>query len=94
MQTVSALQRMIAFRSFVRRSIRISSPHEKMRFKFVRRKQLLVNNGCVENDIDTEIKRQLDNKSTETASDKAQLVTHHLYYCNHMNSQHETDENV
>ena len=81
-------------RSFVRRAIRTSSSHEKMHAEFVRLKQLLVNNGYSNHDVDSEIKRQLDNKYTDKTSEQTQTVTHHLYYRNHMNSQYETDEKI
>ena len=42
-------------RSFVRRAIRTSSSHDKMHAEFVRLKQLLVNNGYSNHDVDSEI---------------------------------------
>ena len=82
-------------RSFVRRAIRTSSTHQAMHLEFSRLKQLLVNNGFANQDIDTEIRRQLENiYGKNTPRPDQTQTTHHLYYRNFMNSSYQTDEKI
>ena len=79
-------------RAFVRRTIRTSSTNEAMHQEFTRIKQLLVNNGYWNRDIDTEIRRQLDQQYISPSASHQNVTTHHLYYRNFMNTEHGSDE--
>ena len=79
-------------RAFIRRAIRTSSTHEAMHLEFTRVKQLLVNNGYRNRDVDLEIRRQLDQQYSDPSTTTTNTTTHHLYYRNFMNSEHERDE--
>ena len=83
-------------RAFVRRAINVSSSHAAMHTEFTRVKQLLVNNGYCNRDIDNEIKHQLDKQHTGNNSNQPSCTdtTHHLYYKNFMNTEYETDERI
>ena len=65
-----------------------------MHEEFLRVKQLLVNNGYRNRDIDAEIERQLDQQYGDKKAADVQDTTHHLYYRNYMNSEYQTDERV
>lgn len=84
-------------RAFITRAIKTSSTYELMNIEFNRVKQLLVNNGFTNTEIDQEIHKQLDKQHTkqqqQTTEPRSNKV-HHLYYKNHMNSQYKTDEKV
>ena len=58
-------------------------------------KQLLVNNGYANTEIDKETNKQLNKQHTqnETAEQQPNKV-HHLYYRNYMNSQYKADEKI
>ena len=75
-------------RSFVRRAIRSCSTNETMHQEFVRTKQLLVNNGYRNRDIDIEIRHQLDQQYSSDNDKHDKITTHHLYYKNFMNSEY------
>ena len=58
-------------------------------------KQLLVNNGFTNTEIDQEIHKQLEKQQTQKQTTEPRSnKTHHLYYKNHMNSQYKTDEKI
>ena len=78
-------------RSFVKRAIGHSSTYEKMNEEFTRVKQLLVNNGYSNNEVDTEIHSQLQQREKPVTPSK---VTHNVYYKNYMNTAYKTDERV
>ena len=63
-----------------------------MHQEFTRVKQLLVNNGNRNRDIDVEIKRQLDQQYSTSSTATPNTTIHHLYYRNFMNSEYERDE--
>ena len=83
-------------RAFVKRAIRTSSSNVTMHAEFARIKQLLVNNGYRNRDIDLEVRRQLDQLyrgptlSGQLAPENN--VTYHLYYRNFMNTEYRTEE--
>ena len=83
-------------RAFIRRAIRTCSSHKTMHEEILRVKQLLVNNGYLNTDVDAEVKRQLDLQYSDTTSGSKQDsdTTHHLYYRNYMNNEHERDETI
>ena len=80
-------------RAFVRRAMRVCSSYELMHAEFGRIKQLLVNNGFTNTDVDKEISFLLDIHMTKKEKPVTQN-TSHIYYRNYMNSQHKTDEKV
>ena len=80
-------------RAFVRRALRVCSSYDLLHVEFCRIKQLLVNNGYTNTDVDKEIKFLLDihmNKQTKQSNS----TVSHLYYRNYMSSQYKTDEKV
>ena len=82
-------------RAFITRAIRTSSTYDAMHTEFNRVKQLLVNNGFTNTDIDQEINKQLEKQQTQQPTTEPRLSkTHHLFYKNHMNSQYKTDEKI
>ncbi|XP_043202155.1 uncharacterized protein LOC122370546 isoform X1 [Amphibalanus amphitrite] len=81
-------------RAFVKRAIRTCSTNKSMHEEFMRLKQLLVNNGYSNGDIDSEIQRQLDTKYNDTNMQELQGTSHHLYYRNFMNTEYEKDERI
>ena len=81
-------------RAFVKRAIRTSSTNKAMHDEFLRLKQLLVNNGYSNRDIDTEIYRQLNNQYSDNSTNESRGTTHHLYYRNFMSAEYEKDEKI
>lgn len=81
-------------RAFVKRAIHTSSTNKVMHQEFLRLKQLLVNNGYSNRDIDAEIKKQLHNQYNETRTQETQGKTHHIYYRNFMSTEYEKDERI
>ena len=81
-------------RSFVRRAVRVSSTNDSMHQELERVRQLLVNNGYRNRDVDDVIKRQLNQQYDAPQSTGLNTTTHHLYYRNFMNSEYERDERV
>ena len=81
-------------RAFIRRAIRTSSSNKAMHEEFMRVKQLLVNNGYHNKDIDAEIKRQLEQEYSGRTKTNTQSTVHHLYYRNYMNTAYDTDERI
>ena len=65
-----------------------------MNAEFNRVKQLLVNNGFTNTEIDQEIHKQLNKQHTQQTTDSTPDKTHVIYYKNHMNSQYKTDEKI
>ena len=57
-------------------------------------KQLLVNNGYSNTEIDEEINKQLGKQKQPKTTEAQQGTTHILYYKNHMNTQYKTDEKI
>ena len=67
-------------RAFIKRAIRTCSSNNAMHEEFVRVKQLLVNNGYRNRDVDSEIRRQLDQERRNVNSqDMPKNKTHHVY---------------
>ena len=81
-------------RAFITRSIKTSSTYELMSTEFNRVKQLLVNNGFTNTEIDQEIHKQLNKQHTQQRTDSTPDKAHVIYYKNHMNSQYKTDEKI
>lgn len=82
-------------RAFITRAIRASSSYKAMHDEFMRVKQLLVNNGYRNTDVDAEIKRQLNQRHNDVNRTGTKTdTTHHLYYRNFMSSEYEKDEKI
>ena len=82
-------------RSFIRRAVKHCSSWSDLDVEFKRLKQILVNNGYSNTEIDEEIRQYLD-KSVTSRTDsngnaKKSII---LYYRNHMSSAHKVDEKV
>ena len=86
-------------RAFVTRAIKTTSTHELMDAELNRIRQLLVNNGYSNSEIDQEINKQLTKQQqkqqaqTETPASQEGDV-HTLYYKNYMSTEHKTDEKI
>ena len=59
-------------RAFATRAVKTSSTYELMHAEFNRSKQLLVNNGYTNTEVDHEIRRQLDKKCTQQPTENQQ----------------------
>jgi len=57
-------------------------------------RQLLVNNGYANSEIDQEINKQLEKQQQTQTTETQQGKVHHIYYKNYMNTQYKTDEKV
>ena len=81
-------------RAFVARAIKTSSTHELMHTELNRVKQLLVNNGYCNSEIDQEINKQLERQRQSKVTESKNGKSHILYYRNYMNTQYKTDEKI
>ena len=81
-------------RAFVQRAIKSSSTYDTMDNELNRVRQLLVNNGFTNTEVDSEIHKQLDKQHSQQATDAHQDKVHHVYYRNYMSSQYKTDEKI
>ena len=81
-------------RAFVTRAVKTSSTYELMHSEFNRTKQLLVNNGYTNTEIDEEIHKQLDKHQRQQTTQNSASKVHHVYYKNFMSSQYKTDEQI
>ena len=79
-------------RAFIRRATRTSSTYEAMHQEFTRVKQLLINNGYRNRDVDREIRNQLKQLYEPASDNENTRSQHHLYYRNFMNTEYKTDE--
>ena len=86
-------------RAFINRAIKTTSTHQLMDTELNRVKQLLVNNGYTNSEIDHEINKQLSKQQqqqqtqTETSPSQEGNV-HTLYYKNYMSTEYKTDEKI
>lgn len=80
-------------RSFIRRAEKYCSSWPDLHKEFNRIRQILVNNGYSNTEIDTEIRRHLD-KSSGAKKEGIQRNDITLYYRNHMSPAHKVDERV
>ena len=78
-------------RAFVRRALRTCSNYELLHAEFNRTKQLLINNGYSNSEVDSEISYLLERHFHSRAKDSDRSVCN-LYYRNYMNSAYTTDE--
>ena len=79
-------------RAFIRRAVRNCSSWQLLHVEFRRIKQILVNNGYSNSDVDEEINRYVErvvNSNTQKTQKPNQLV---LYYKNYMSPAHRVDE--
>lgn len=81
-------------RSFIRRAVNHCSTWSDLHTEFVRMKQILVNNGYSNTDIDTEIKKYMDRAVTEKKRDVTKKNRLTLFYRNYMSSAYKVDERV
>ena len=80
-------------RAFITRAVKTCSSYELLHKEFNRAKQLLVNNGFTNTEIDEEIHKQLD-KANKQNTAQQQGKIHHVFYKNYMNTQYKTDEKI
>ena len=81
-------------RAFIRRAIRNCSSWELLHAELLRIRQLLVNNGYSNSEIEREIKLYME-RATDNApktSQAGQIIN--LYYKNHMSTAYKVDERV
>ena len=81
-------------RAFIRRAIRNCSTYELLHVEFCRIKQVLVNNGYSNAEIDREIKlymeKERENTNVAKTNKTGQMIQ--LYYKNHMSTAYKVDE--
>ena len=75
-------------KGFLHRAKTLCSDHTTMMLEIQRSKQILVNNGYLNAQVDVEIKRFLRNNPRTTPP----KIIHNLYYCNFMNDGYKNDE--
>ena len=75
-------------KGFLHRAKTLCSDHTTMMLEVKRAKQILVNNGYLNKQVDVEVKKFLRNNPRSTPS----LNIHSLYYRNFMNSNYQKDE--
>lgn len=80
-------------KSFIRRAIKYCSTWHELHVEFTRIKQILVNNGYSNTEIDDEIRKHLNRVSTEQG-DNAKKNHILLYYRNYMSPAYKVDERV
>ena len=80
-------------RSFIRRAVTHCSTWSDLHAEFVRMKQILVNNGYSNTDIDVEIKKHMDRAVTKV-KDVTKKDSLTLFYRNYMSSAWKVDERV
>ena len=79
-------------RAFIRRAHKHCSSYELLHSELSRIKQVLVNNGYSNSEVDREIKTHLDKtRSVEPEQKKSNI---HLYYRNFMSTAYKVDERV
>ena len=81
-------------RAFIRRALRNCSSWELLHTEFCRIKQLLVNNGYSNTEIDKEIQLYLERELASSPKRARTGEIIHLYYKNHMSTAHKVDERV
>lgn len=79
-------------RGFIRRAIKYCSEWETVHAELERSKQILVNNGYSNHEIDHEIKSQMDRVNTKQVNEKPDTIT--LFVKNQMSSAYRVDEKV
>ena len=79
-------------RAFIKRAIRNCSTWELLHSEFGRIKQILVNNGYSNADVDSEINQYLERMQNKTQTKSSSGSTIQLYYRNFMSTAHKVDE--
>ena len=82
-------------KAFVRRAVKGCSSWDTLHTEFQRIKQLLVNNGYTNTEIDEQIKSHVERaaeQNTGTSADSSRAVN--LFYRNHMSSAYKVDERI
>ena len=80
-------------KSFIRRAATHCSTWSDLHAEFVRMKQILVNNGYLNTEIDAEIKKYMD-RATAKEKDVTKKNSIPLFYRNYMSPTYKVDERV
>ena len=80
-------------KSFIRRAVKYCSTWAELDVEFTRIKQILVNNGYSNTEVDNEIRKHLNRVTSEqpNATKQNNIL---LYYRNHMSPAYKVDERV
>ena len=79
-------------RAFIRRAIRNCSSWELLHAELSRVKQVLINNGYSNSEIDTEIKTFMDSVAANSTRKRPAANLVQLFYKNHMSTAYKVDE--
>ena len=79
-------------RSFIHRALKYCSDWDAVHHELQRCKQILVNNGYSNTDVDHEINRQMQQRQQPKPTDKRNTIT--VFYKNHMTPAYRVDERV
>ena len=81
-------------RSFIRRAVKYCSTWSSLHAEFTRIKQILVNNGYSNTEVDDEIRKHLNRVCASDKNDRTKKNSITLYYRNFMSSAYKVDERV
>ena len=81
-------------KGFLYRAKNLSTDREDMLVELSRSKQILVNNGYSNKDVDTEIRKLLRNSTTTTTNNNNTPTTHRVFYKNFMDSMYKKREHA
>ena len=79
-------------KSFVRRALTHCSTWENVSAELTRTRQVLINNGYSNRQVDAEIKAQMDKMHDNKATDKKEKIN--LFYRSQMNSSYQLEERI
>ena len=81
-------------KGFLYRAKTLCSDTNDMMLEIKRAKQILINNGYSNSEVDMEIRKFLKSFRSETISQNENSKTHTLFYRNFMNSSYQKDEHI
>jgi hypothetical protein len=86
--------KMSVIKGFLYRAKSICSDKNELLLEIKRSKQILINNGYSNREVDAEIRRFLKSSDRNITRQSEEDTTHSLFYRNYMNSQYQKDEKV
>lgn len=81
-------------RSYVDRANKVCNDELSLKAELSRSKQILVNNGFLNSEVDTAIKNYRPPTSKNRSASEMPGKTHKIYYCNQMSDAYKTDERI
>ena len=86
--------RLSVIKGFLYRAKSICSDKKDLLLEIKRSKQIIVNNGYSNHEVDKEIRKFMRKCNTTTTTPESTPTTHTLFYRNFMNSRHKDDEKI